>query len=134
MGQSFKILFFCMKGKLMTKTYMSQNKLQFFFLNWKSVHDLSCTVKVIACTTHAQFRLCMYFVPACCVTIFLSLTCPHSQMCIRIYRPVSEWCVSHLHVPTHASVYLGMLLPHMQNFIWWVNCTSILQQVCSTSC
>ena len=24
---------------------------------------------------------------------------------------------SHLHTPTHASIYLGMLLSHMQNFI-----------------
>ena len=45
-----KSFFFFAKGKLITKTYMSQNKLQ-FFLNWKSVHNLLCTVKAIACTT-----------------------------------------------------------------------------------
>ena len=42
---------------------MSQNKLQ-FFLNWKSVHNLFCTFKAIACTTHAWFRSCTHFVPA----------------------------------------------------------------------
>ena len=36
---------------------------------------------------------------------------------------------SHLHVPTHASVYLGMLLSHVQNFILWVNHMPTLQQV-----
>ena len=37
---------------------------------------------------------------------------------------------SHLHTPTHASIYLGMLLSHMQNFIWRVNHMPMLQQVC----
>ena len=31
------------------------------------MHDLSCTVKAIACTTCAWFWLCMHFVPAWCV-------------------------------------------------------------------
>ena len=52
------------KGKLITKTWMSQKKLRLFF-NWKSVHDLSCTVKAIACTTRAWFQSCTHFVPAC---------------------------------------------------------------------
>ena len=37
---------------------------------------------------------------------------------------------SHLHTATHANIYLGLLLSYMQNFIWWVNCTPTLQQVC----
>ena len=37
---------------------------------------------------------------------------------------------SHLHTATHASIYLGVLLSYMRNFIWWVNCTPTLQQVC----
>ena len=36
----------------------------------------------------------------------------------------------HSHVPTHARIYLGVLLLLMQNFIWLVNCISTLQQVC----
>ena len=38
---------------------------------------------------------------------------------------------SHSHAPTHTSIYLGMLLSHVQNFIWVVSCTPTLQQVCS---
>ena len=38
---------------------------------------------------------------------------------------------SHWHWPTHASVYLGMPLSHVHNFIWLVNCTPTLKQVCS---
>ena len=34
-------------------------------------------------------------------------------------------------VPTLASICLGMLSSHMQNFIWQVNSTPMLQQVCS---
>ena len=37
---------------------------------------------------------------------------------------------SHLHMPTHASSYLGVLLPHVQNLIWQVNHTSSCQQMC----
>ena len=36
---------------------------------------------------------------------------------------------SHSHAPTHVSIYLDMLLPHVQNFIWQVNSTPTLQQV-----
>ena len=58
-----------MKGRLITKTYMSQNKL-WFLLNWKSIHDLSNTVKAIACTTqnmHAcTSELCTHVIPAWC--------------------------------------------------------------------
>ena len=36
----------------------------------------------------------------------------------------------HLHAPTRSSIYLGMLLSHMQNFKWQVNCMPIFQQVC----
>ena len=56
-----KYLSFFAKGKLITKTYMSQNKLR-FFLNWKSVHNLSCTVKAIAFTTCAWLESCTHFV------------------------------------------------------------------------
>ena len=35
----------------------------------------------------------------------------------------------HSHTSTHASIYLGVLLSHMQNFIWQVNCMPTLQQV-----
>ena len=38
---------------------------------------------------------------------------------------------SHSHAPTHINIYLGMLLLHVQNFIWQVNCTPTLQQVSS---
>ena len=38
---------------------------------------------------------------------------------------------SYSHMPTHASIYLSVLLSHVQNFIWQVNCTPSLQQVCS---
>ena len=38
---------------------------------------------------------------------------------------------SHLHTPTHASIYLVVLLSHMQNFIWQVNHMPTIQQVCS---
>ena len=27
----------------------------------------------------------------------------------------------HSHMPTHASIYFGMLVLPVQNFIWWVN-------------
>ena len=37
----------------------------------------------------------------------------------------------HLYLPTHASIYLGVLLMHMQNLIWQVNFTPTLRQVCS---
>ena len=36
-----------------------------------------------------------------------------------------------LHIPTHLITYLGMLLLLLTNFIWQVNCTQTLQQVCS---
>ena len=49
-----------MKDKLITKTYMSQNKLR-FFLNWKSMHNLSCTVK--AQSMHDSDRACILFQP-----------------------------------------------------------------------
>ena len=38
---------------------------------------------------------------------------------------------SHSHTPTHINIYLGMLLLHVQNFIWQVNCIPTLQQVSS---
>ena len=38
---------------------------------------------------------------------------------------------SHLHVPTHASIYLDMLLLQIQTFTWQVNCKPTLQQLCS---
>ena len=38
---------------------------------------------------------------------------------------------SHSHAPTHASIYLAVLLLHVQNFIWRVHRTPTLQQVCS---
>ena len=38
---------------------------------------------------------------------------------------------SHSHAPTHASFYLPLLSPCMQNFIWQVSCMLTLQQVCS---
>ena len=34
---------------------------------------------------------------------------------------------SHSHAPTLASIYLGMLSSHLQNFIWQVNCMPTLQ-------
>ena len=37
----------------------------------------------------------------------------------------------HSHLPTHASIYLAVLLSHVQNFIRRVNRTPTLQQVCS---
>ena len=37
----------------------------------------------------------------------------------------------HLGASTHASIYLGVLLFQVKNFIWLVNCTPTLQQVCS---
>ena len=37
----------------------------------------------------------------------------------------------HLHAPAHASIYLGVLSSHVQDFIWQVNCTPTLQQVYS---
>ena len=46
-------------------------------------------------------------------------------------RPVMNDMWSHLHMPTHASSYLGVLLPHLQNLIWQVNHRSSRQQVCS---
>ena len=38
---------------------------------------------------------------------------------------------SHLHVPIHASIYLGVPLLQVQNFIWRFNCMPTLQQVWS---
>ena len=38
---------------------------------------------------------------------------------------------SHLHTPMHSSICLGMLVSHMQNFIWQVNFTPTLRKVCS---
>ena len=37
----------------------------------------------------------------------------------------------HSHAPTHASIYLGVLLLRLQIFIWQINSTVKLQQVCS---
>ena len=48
----------------------------------------------------------------------------------QCHRPVNG-VRSHLHTPTHTSIYLGMLLLHVRNFIWPVNSMSTLQQVCS---
>ena len=59
----FSFLFFFVKGKLITKTYMSQNKLQ-FFSHWKGMQDFLHTVKAIACVTRAQFQSCTHFVLA----------------------------------------------------------------------
>ena len=42
---------------------------------------------------------------------------------------------SQLHVQTHASIYLGVLLLHVQNFIiWWVNHTPTLQRTHLSFC
>ena len=38
---------------------------------------------------------------------------------------------SQLHALTHASIYLGVLSLHVQNFVREVNCMPTLQQVCS---
>ena len=38
---------------------------------------------------------------------------------------------SHLHTLTRASIYLSVLLSHVQNFTWQVNHMTTLQQVCS---
>ena len=38
---------------------------------------------------------------------------------------------SNLHASTHTSGYLGVILLHMQNFIWHVNRMPTLQQACS---
>ena len=37
----------------------------------------------------------------------------------------------HSQAPTHVCIYLGVLLLHLRNFIWRVNRTLTLQQVCS---
>ena len=37
----------------------------------------------------------------------------------------------HSHACTHANIYLGVLLLHVQNLVWWVKCISTLKQVCS---
>ena len=37
----------------------------------------------------------------------------------------------HSHVPTHTIIYLGVLLLHVQDFTWWVNCKPALQQMYS---
>ena len=44
----------------------------------------------------------------------------------------SMW--SHLHVPTHPSIYLGMLLLHVQKFIWWVLHYPFKNNSFATSC
>ena len=53
------------------------------------------------------------------------------QHCSRIPNLSINGVQSHLHTPTHASIYLGMLSSLMQNLIWWVNHTPTLQQVSS---
>ena len=50
---------------------------------------------------------------------------------IQVVWPVNEWCAIALACACHASIYLGMLSSHVQNFIWWVDCMPTLQQVCS---
>ena len=57
---TYLFIYLFVKGKLIIKTYMRQNKLH-YFLNC----NLLCIVKAIACTTFAQFQLSMHFVPAC---------------------------------------------------------------------
>ena len=50
---------------------------------------------------------------------------------IQVVWPVNEWCAIALACACHASIYLGMLSSHVQNFIWRVDCMPTLQQVCS---
>ena len=70
--KSFYLFF--VKCKLITKTYMIQNKLQSFFLNWKSLHDLLCTNKTIACTAvHNSYCACTLFQP---VYVFCQIKYP----------------------------------------------------------
>ena len=54
------------------------------------------------------------------------------HVCFPLYPGLSmniAW--SHSRMPTHTSICLCMLSLHMQNFIWQVDCTPTLQQVCS---
>ena len=55
------------KGKLIIKTYMHQNKLHYF---------LNCNflcIKAIACTTCVQFQSSMHFAPACNSVFIINL-------------------------------------------------------------
>ena len=62
---------------------------------------------------------------------FLSLNIKDSKSQVSIAGLLMNGLRLHSHVPTQASIYLGVLSSHIQNFIWQINRTSTLQQVCS---
>ena len=66
-----------------------------------------------------------------CGSFFLSLNIKDSKSQVSIAGLSMNGLRLHSHVPTQASIYLGVLSSHIQNFIWQINRTSTLQQVCS---
>ena len=58
------------------------------------------------------------------VAVFTFLEFSHASLSVNDMQLYS-------HAPTHASIYLGLLWSHVQNFIWQVHCIPTLQQVYS---
>ena len=54
------------------------------------------------------------------------------KLCRITSSPANEWCaISPARAQTHTSIYLGVIPSNMQYFVWVVNRTTTLQQVCS---
>ena len=114
---------------------MSQNKLR-FFLNWKSVHDLSCTVKEIACSTRALFRSCTHFVPACSSWILSSMKngdrwlfgVASSHSCILIVLLSGNWFVSAF-LWNQFSDIVNALTVYFCYILWYICLKSIMKSI-----
>ena len=52
---------------------------------------------------------------------------PHFSWHFTKNRPVNEWLAIALANAHNASIYLGMVSSHMQNFIWQINSMPALQ-------
>ena len=124
--------------------YYKQRKATYLFINSSIKNELVHSFTIVMIYFSFFLRRLQVFAFSC-FFLYLSLNvkmsdhskfsylhhCLHIYTYIHIYTHTSSLSmngvISCLQVPMHASIYLGVLSSHMQNFIWRINCMSTLQ-------